>query len=341
MRIERVRMGLEVYNKIDNKMYKVTSVGKDCSTAHNMLNDGQLCDDTVTITKDNALIFKVVNDPEPYPIANGYTVVDGILYKDSAKVCEQGQIRIEKILAEMPGQLVCAVKSRIADDLYDLVMYDPAKDQFQYATNCKTIPMPELVAYTKDHTTVFLAFSVIDTKKVTKEDGTEQEMHVLKSAAIISITDNYVEIAQYDDPIAVDNIFLKELDDKIWTLFVPLAPIKENGERVTPGQYLWEEDRRNVCERKLLLPEKITADYSWQYSTFVIKSDDLLVVHSDVADCQIKHPVVRELTDYPILIDITKEQYTYRLTFANPETYQLKTIVSRSTRDRGYIVTIE
>lgn len=339
MRIERVRMGLEVLNKVNGKMYKVTSMGNDGNVAHEMLDDGQLGNDTVTITKDNVLAFKVINDPEPYPVATGYTVVDGTLYKDGTKVCEQGQIRIEKILAEMPGQLVCAVKSRVAEERYDLVLYEPAKDRFSYL-NYKTIPMPELVLYTNDHTTAFLAFSVTDIQKVTNENGVEEEMHILKDAAVIAINGKRAALEQANAPIAVKDIILKEVDG-CWTLFVPYAPIKENGERVTPGQYLWHEMKCTGVEREMLLPENIRADWSCYYETFVMKSNDLLFVDTDSENITIKSPVIKELADYPILIDITKEQWTYHLTFANPDTYQLKTLVSRSTRDRGYVVTIE
>lgn len=339
MRIERVRMGLEVLNKVNGKMYKVTSMGNDGNVAHEMLDDGQLGNDTITITKDNVLAFKVINDPEPYPVATGYTVVDGTLYKDGTKVCEQGQIRIEKILAEMPGQLVCAVKSRVAEDRYDLVLYEPAKDCFSYL-NYKTIPMPELVIYTKDHTTAFLAFSVTDVQKVTNENGVEEEVHTLKDAAIIAINGKHATLEQANAPIAVKDIILKEVDG-YWTLFVPYAPIKENGERVAPGQYLWHETNAHGVTREMLLPESISADWSCCYETFVMKNNDLLFVDTDSENITIKSPVIKELADYPVLIDITKEQWAYRLTFANPETYQLKALVSRSTRDRGYVITVE
>lgn len=47
-----------------------------------------------------------------------------------------------------------------------------------------------------------------------------------------------------------------------------------------------------------------------------------------------------KLEGYDTLIDITREDYSYKLTFSN-EDYGFKTLVSRSTRDRGYVVTVE
>ena len=52
------------------------------------------------------------------------------------------------------------------------------------------------------------------------------------------------------------------------------------------------------------------------------------------------NPAVAKLEGYDILIDITEEDYTYKLTFSNGD-YGLKTLLSRSTRDRGYVVTVE
>ena len=56
-------------------------------------------------------------------------------------------------------------------------------------------------------------------------------------------------------------------------------------------------------------------------------------------DIEIHSPKVAELKGYDTLIDITKEGWEYRLTFSNGE-YKFKTLVSKSTRDRGYIVTV-
>ena len=59
-----------------------------------------------------------------------------------------------------------------------------------------------------------------------------------------------------------------------------------------------------------------------------------------VKDFVAVNPAVAKLEGYDILIDITEEDYTYKLTFSNGD-YGLKTLLSRSTRDRGYVVTVE
>lgn len=339
MRIERMRNGLEVFNKTNGKMYKVISVDQNEGTACEMLEDDQLGEASVIITEDNALAFRIVKDPEPYPVASGYTVVDGILYKDGKKVCEQGQIRVEKIIAEMPGQLVCVEKSEKEDGRYVLLAYNPARDCFK-VLNRKEIPMPELIGYTNDRTTAFLAFSVTDVQENTKGDGTKEKIHTFMEASVIVLNGERASFIKMTYPIIAKDAFLKEVNGH-WSLFVPGAPILENGERINSSEYHWNLLNDNEEEYEMMLPENIRADWSYAYHDFVMRNDEALFVGTGGDMIIIENPVVKELADYPILIDITKEQWQYKLTFVNPETYKMKTLISRSTKDRGYIVTIE
>ena len=87
MKIERLRVGLEVLNKVDGKEYKVTKVDGTIGTAVEISKDpatGMIGfgNGEVMITEKNALAFRILRDPEPYPIPEGYSVRDGILIKD-------------------------------------------------------------------------------------------------------------------------------------------------------------------------------------------------------------------------------------------------------------------
>lgn len=52
------------------------------------------------------------------------------------------------------------------------------------------------------------------------------------------------------------------------------------------------------------------------------------------------NPAVMNLEGYDTLIDITRENDVFKLTFSNGD-YAFKILVSWSTRDRGYVVTVE
>ena len=72
MQIERLRNGLELFNKINGQRYKVTEVSGGIGKAVKMLDDGTLTDESVlVVTADNCLAFRILADPEPYPIPEG------------------------------------------------------------------------------------------------------------------------------------------------------------------------------------------------------------------------------------------------------------------------------
>ena len=63
MKIQRLRMGIEVFNKVDGKEYKVVKVDGTTGTAVEMHMDPEgtlagLGDEEITITEKNALAFR-------------------------------------------------------------------------------------------------------------------------------------------------------------------------------------------------------------------------------------------------------------------------------------------
>ena len=123
MRINRMRTGIIVANKVDGKYYKVTNVsvqdGNQVGTAYKLCDnpdnpgtpfgcDEELGEDCVFITEKNALAFRLVSDPEPYPVPEGYGVSNGKIVKNGTPICEQGTIVVDSILATQPDHLILA-----------------------------------------------------------------------------------------------------------------------------------------------------------------------------------------------------------------------------------------
>lgn len=116
MKIQRLRMGIEVFNKVDSKEYKVMKVDGTTGTAVEMHMDPEgtlagLGDEEITITEKNALAFRILNDPEPYPVPEGYSVEDGVLLKDGEPACVQGEFSFVKILlvSALQRSLFCKI----------------------------------------------------------------------------------------------------------------------------------------------------------------------------------------------------------------------------------------
>ncbi len=70
------------------------------------------------------------------------------------------------------------------------------------------------------------------------------------------------------------------------------------------------------------------------YKDFVIRNDDEIYIPA--TGFRMKNPKICELSGYDTLIDITKADYTYRLTFSDND-FRFRTLVSKLTKDRGYI----
>ena len=82
----------------------------------------------------------------------------------------------------------------------------------------------------------------------------------------------------------------------------------------------------------------ICASWSYIAHDWVIKNDmELLVLAKQF---HVTSPEIAKLQGYDYLIDIIKGEHQYTLTFSN-DNYEFKTLVSKSTKDRGYIVTVE
>lgn len=107
MRIERLRMGLELLNKVNGEEYKVVDVDGATGTAAEMIKDpvtglNSVGEEEVTITEENALAFRILSDPEPYPVPEGYSIEDGVLLKDGKPACIQGEFSFIRIFAALP-----------------------------------------------------------------------------------------------------------------------------------------------------------------------------------------------------------------------------------------------
>ena len=82
----------------------------------------------------------------------------------------------------------------------------------------------------------------------------------------------------------------------------------------------------------------ICASWSYIAHDWVIKNDmKLLVLEKQF---HVTGPEIAKLQGYDYLIDIIKGEHQYTLTFSN-DNYEFKTLVSKSTKDRGYIITVE
>lgn len=339
MKIEKMRLEVEVMNKLDGKMYKVVSIENGIGTAKELLEEGELGEATVSITEKNALAFRLINDPAPYPAPEGYSISEeGILLKDDKAVCEQGQLVLKEILATAPGMLILSSDAKEGEGLINLYIYEVAKDRF--AKLLSRIPETTHIGYVgEEKDEALFGFCKVTEEERKKEDGTTEVVKVFGEAKIFSIKKGMICLSEeFEHPISINEILVKERPDGYYELFVPSKEMVDDNDTVSDRkETLWYRIKNGYAV-ELIAMKTLQADWSYMYKEFIITGDDTLYIPSK--DLKIVSSKVKELAGYPTLIDITKEEYAYKLTFSN-ENYEFKTLTSKSTKDRGYIITVE
>ena len=334
MKIERLREQMELLNKVDGKTYKVISVQNNTGLAKEWNYDTEeFGDASVNITETNALAFRILSDPLPYPVPEGYDLENGKLVKDGLPVCEQGQLLFNKILAKGAGYLVLSSETQM-EDFIDLYIYDFAKDRFTKLIS--RIPDVSFVGYANDTDAVFAYCKIADEER---KDGDKTEtIQVFKEARVFSVCEGRVSLSrEFSCPISVDKILIAEKPEG-YELFIPSNACTEDDGVLKDRKHLAWYHVTSGCCSYVLEADTLSANWSPLYKEFVLTGPDFVYVLSK--DLKITSKKIEELKDFPILIDVTKEDYAYKLTFSDKD-LNFKTLTSQSTKDRGYIVSVK
>lgn len=348
MRINRLREGLEVANKLDGKWYKVTNADTidGVGSAKEMIIEdgrwtGEFGDGKVLITEKNALAFRIINDPKPYPIPEGYFIEAGKLMKDGKEI-ETGELRFVRFLAVQPDFLILAAEKKgTKEGMVELMSYQMSRDRFlRMHTVPETVKLLKYVGEGNER--AVLGYSAVTEKEVTDEGGNKKTVRVFDQAGLLTVIEGKrLHCCRLESPFVVEDAFVKEVPsiNGHFEAFLPVDEEEdEDGYLVSRKTRMWmRTDGGNVVS-DLEADGKIRADWSFAYNGFVIRTNDMIVIPTE--DIKITSAKVAELDGYDTLIDITKENYEYRLTFSNGK-YEFKILVSKSTRDRGYIVTVD
>ena len=347
MKIERVRKGTEVVSKINGKAYRVTDVsydadGKvDAAVAAEMLfdekaNDYTLSEAVIGIAAANALAFRITKDAKPDAVVTGFRAENGKLLKNGTAV-ETGQLRFEAVLSEHIGAILLAAKTDIA---INLVVYDPDRDWFKTVGSCDAIP--ELLWQSDDKESAMFALSSTQEIECEKEDGSKEKKNVFDETKLFFYNNGTKRLITYKtgNHLAFKQALYTESPEGTDVWF-PYDEIGSRGEEPAAlEKRSWERfalyddmDERGSIE----MPGQLHAVWSYAYRSYTVHNDDELLVASE--DIEIESPLIAQIGD-KTLIDVTRKDDTYRLTFSDAE-YHFTTLVSKKTRDRGLIVAIE
>lgn len=340
MRNNRLRKEMQLVNKVSGKLFAVTSVtvaedGSKVADAVEILPVPGMAitsaekPEKVKISKANDICFRITYDPGPTEPVTGCEVKEGVIWYNGKPV-EQGELVVDKILAPLPGGVLCTVKKE-DDGIVDLFFYDVERDIFtEKFTNMKKEYITVLES--NDDTAAYIGYVDFDTKKVKKEDGTEEDVTVCRRSVIFKIAYGRMWSNGF-----YGNVPMFE-ETKILDQFV-IVPYKE---RVNEDGTLEECDKGyivfNVEMYEIFRVKSKTTPaclYIPSNHDFLVRTDNKLFVNGYEV---LNTDKVGILAEYPYLVDTTaKSKYEAEYTFTDAECTKTVTFTKTTTRDRGVI----
>lgn len=359
MRENKIKTNVKVLNKVDGKYYKITSVtgtGSDVrGTAVEVDNNGQVVDDgsITAINVNNAIAFRLVDDPNIPDVPDGYFVsAEGLLLdSDNKQVTEQGALIVKDIIAAVPGRLLLAVAPREPRDGYiDLMSYTTETDKFNKLIR-NSIPEPRLYAENNDNTRIFLMYSRTFTQDRKEDDGTVVTDTIFDSAAAVTYdykTDRISSSCPFDRPIkgiysilntAVNmKKFAFEFDTVVDDNNIVTAI--EEGMDITILQDDWDDDWAGLeVVDSIHVSGKPVVITDTPHRHTVIKTDDTIYINRQ--GYKLNADIMAELAGYNICVDVTVKDHVKRIALVEALSMKVKILVITSTMDRGNVITVE
>lgn len=334
MNTNKIKMNVTVSNKVSRNNYKIVSVNNAEGIAYLLQEDGTL-DETkqIVINENNAIAFRLIDDPNIPDVPQGYSVNNGVLLKNGAPATQQGSLVIKRIIAEVPGRLILAVEPREPREGYmDLMTYTVEGDKFNKLIRASIPEVYDAGLICEDK--VYLTYSRTYVKDF-EDNGKTVSKTVFDAAAVMlyDIKSDRIE-SHYMSPAPIDTIVNVKNSSNI--AVITSADVDDDGV-VVPASLLvtqLSDELEELSETPVeTLPEVISkAMYS------LIKAGNVFYFE----DREIKVPAaaVTELTGYDLVVDITRKENQKRVALVN-DNMEVKILVIESTRDRGNIVTVE
>lgn len=341
MRENRLRIGMEVVQKVSGKNFRVTNVttGKDGSKVAEAVEIMQVPGmalssaeepEKVTISNANDICFKITYDPGPTEPVAGYTLKDGVIYCNETSI-EQGEIVVDEILASLPGGLVVTVKTD-KESIVDLYFYDVERDIF--GLKFAGIPKTDMEVFKTTEKEAYLGFNHIIVSTEKDEDGKEKEVRKFGHAVVFKISYGK-QCAAYisGNPLLFDQAVFEGS-----FLYIPY---EERGGADTVirecerGYYIFNVESSLQSIFQVTSKNAPTCTLVPYRGNLLVRTDNELYIDGCLA---LRTDKVKLLSDYPYLVDVTpKSKYETSYTFADKGCTKTVTITKASTKDRGVI----
>lgn len=356
MKIERMRKGQKLLNKMDGGIYLVKSVSQNEETG--CVSDGvvvevdsnngiEVPESQVTVNEKNAICFRIIENVEP-DVVDGYTLSNGILVDKAGKMVEQGELIVDRIVGFGPGTIILVARRNCDDNA--LYTYNTERDIFYRIIAIGELTSDLLFCQSKDKKASLIVWN--NYEKVSEENNDEGENEMDADTDAKKEPEDCIKFKYSTIAIVKDfgRAYTTINNEEIVTLMADvkdsdhlfIAANKEGNciifckREDSQGMLINNTDVKNVLSVTHCFFNGCTND-----SLFIKAKDGLHFLGSErlmpSSICSVN--IGTKLEGYDQLVDITQKERSLYYTVAN-EQYEVKTIVSTRTKDRGFIVKI-
>lgn len=325
MKMNYVKPGVKVFNKIDRQFYMV----KEDFSAYQLDKDDNILEDgrVIPLSTGNVICFRFISDTNPKTVATGYSVRDGVLYLEDAPATEQGEILFEKLLAAFSGYLLLLSRDN------KLIIYRILRDRFDVLSS--NIPLDTVILSCEpEEGKALLGYNITKAEKRKDEDGNEYEVEVFEESALLVFNNKSVETLDAPAPFNI-NIPAVRVG---YRYIVATNKVVNNGivEDSEPSIFVIESDE--YVDRYNGVDDYTVVE-SIDDGVFIKTPEKLLKIGTS-NDFSYTSEKFNNLAGYDYLVDETRDKNVTVLSLATRDCLNTKTVTITQTPDRGKIITV-
>ena len=344
MRAKILRPEQIVFNKVTGEEYVITSVtgAGDEKVAKAVSLSEQLnkpFPTEVTITKDNAIAFRFMKDPNPLDLAVAELTTDGKLIVNGTDV-ETGEITLLRILGTLRRVVILEGEYNGANFVYT---YDVLDDKFRPIIDTTTYYITPAVV-TADKNSDFLILCVLD-----ENNGESSIVKITSRDTLFFNTSPYVvkpDSVKFADKemryvsFTADVFYNSKEDGEDGIVTYVMEPVKTADEKGGTATIVIDLGK---CMDMLVYTDaynnRADAYFSPVYGLTVIRNNKLEVINANIL-IPLTTEAEAAVREHQTLVDITITENVTRLSFADNK-YDIITLEAAYTRDRGILVSLK
>lgn len=328
MKMTRVNEGMLIKDKVQDKFFVITKLEDGVATATLSVDKDRTLDveTTVTITDDNAICFKIIDDPKwnAVPSLEGYAVNDGILTKDGKPVTKQGDIEVTAILGAASDAIVI---DALKDGERMVFMYRLVNDIFSPIRLRLNGEITKLEVVKREPLVLYMESTKVET--ISLDDGEEVEKTTFVTAQLVEFKGRNAHVTECYAPL--DRIATVKTGDTEQLVMYSSKDVDETGYLVDTSLCVLVNGSEMSMEDEKA--EDVEVTYSPAYGDYVYVGNKTV----KSSRLTIKNPLVATLKGQ-VLVDVTMLNEDEKVvTFADAN-YKVTKIKLKDTIDRGTLV---